>query len=396
VRIFAPQNRINSSISMPFSSLGLSPALLKAVAEQNYTTPYPIQQEAIPAILKGGDILGIAQTGSGKTASFVLPILEQLQKQTLPLKNRHVRALVLVPTRELAIQINTAFETLGKYLPVKTKSLAVYGGVSINPQMIELQGVDVLVATPGRLLELIASNATSLSAIQVLVLDEADKMLNLGFKEEMTKVFGLLPTKRQTLLFSATLSNDLSTFHTGLLRNPLVIKVGEETYHLDSIVQIAYLISQEKKGPLLRYIIKHKDIKQVLVFCSSVQRADAVAVKLNQNGIYAEAIHSKKSQGARKAALRLFKIGKLRVLVATDLMARGIDIEFLPFVINYELPRSPKDYIHRIGRTGRAEASGEAISLIAPEDEHHFRVIQKKMGKWATLNDGNAINLQGY
>lgn len=381
---------------MSFSSLGLSAALLKAIAEQKYTTPYPIQQEAIPAIIEGRDILGIAQTGSGKTASFVLPILEQLQKQTLPLKNRHVKALVLVPTRELAVQINNAFITLGIYLPVKTKSIAVYGGVSINPQMIELQGVDILVATPGRLLELIAANATSLSEVKVLVLDEADKMLNLGFKEEMTKVFNLLPAKRQTLLFSATLSNDLSTFHESLLHEPLVVKVEEETNNLDLIEQTAYLISEEKKGPLLRYLIKHHNMQQVLVFTSSVQKADAVVVKLNANGIKAEAIHSKKSQGARTSALRLFKSGKLRVLVATDLMARGIDIQFLPYVINYELPRSPKDYIHRIGRTGRAEASGEAIALITPEEEHHFKIIQKKMGKRATLADGNSLNLQGY
>ena len=395
-RIFAPQNIINSFIFMSFSSLGLSPALLRAVAEQKYTSPYPIQQQVIPAVLNGKDILGIAQTGSGKTASFVLPILEQFQKQTLPVRNRHVKALVLVPTRELAVQINTAFTTLGMYLPVKTKSLAVYGGVSINPQMIELQNVDILVATPGRLLELIAVNATSLSSIQVLVLDEADKMLNLGFKEEMTKVFNLLPAKRQTLLFSATLSNDLSTFHESLLREPLIIQVEEEKANLDLIEQTAYLISEEKKGPLLRYIIKHNNIQQVLVFTSSVQRADAVVVKLNANGINAEAIHSKKSQGTRTAVLSLFKSGRLRVLVATDLMARGIDIKFLPYVINYELPRSPKDYVHRIGRTGRAEAKGEAISLVTPEDEHHFKIIQKKMGKRATLIDGNTLNLKGF
>jgi len=381
---------------MSFSSFGLSPALLKAIAEQEYSTPTPIQREAIPAILQGKDILGIAQTGSGKTASFVLPMLEQFQKQTLPMRNRHVKALVLVPTRELAVQINNAFATLGMYLPVKTKSMAVYGGVSINPQMIELQNIDILVATPGRLLELIAVNATSLFSVQVLVLDEADKMLNLGFKDEMAKIFGMLPAKRQTLLFSATLSNDLSTFHESLLHEPMVIKVEEEVTNLDLIEQTAYLISEEKKGPLLRYIIKHHNIKQALVFTSSVQRADAVVVKLNSNGIAAEAIHSKMRQGTRTSVLNLFKAGRLRVLVATDLMARGIDIKFLPFVINYELPRSPKDYVHRIGRTGRADAKGEAISLISPDDEHHFKIIQKKMGKRATLVDGNALNLKGY
>ena len=381
---------------MPFSSLGLSPALLKAVAKLNYTTPYPIQKEAIPAILNGKDILGIAQTGSGKTAGYVLPILEQFQKQTLPSKNRHVKTLILAPTRELAIQINNAFNVLGDYLPVKIKSLAVYGGVSINPQMIELQGVEILIATPGRLLELISAKAVSISAIQILVLDEADKMLHLGFKEEMNQVFDLLPAKRQTLLFSATLSDDLNTFNKNLLHNPLVIKVAEEINNLDLIEQTAYLISKEKKGPLLRYIIKHNNIQQVLVFTSSVNRADSVVVKLNTNGIDASAIHSKKSQGARTMALKLFKSGEIRVLVATDLMARGIDIKFLPYVINYELPRSPKDYIHRIGRTGRAESPGEAISLIVPADEHHFKIIQKKMGKIATLIDGNALNLQGY
>jgi ATP-dependent RNA helicase RhlE len=380
---------------MPFSSLGLSPALQKALADQNYTKPYPIQTEAIPAILEGKDILGIAQTGSGKTASFVLPILEQFQTQT-PTKNRHVKALVLVPTRELAMQVNEVFKTLSNKLPERTKSLAVFGGVAINPQMIALQGVEILVATPGRLLELISTRAVSLSAVKILVIDEADKMLNLGFKEEMTQVFGLLPKKRQNLLFSATLSDDLNNINRNLLRNPVVVKVEEEIKNLDLIKQFAYLITEEKKGPLLRYIIKQNKIKQVLVFTSSVHRADAVAVKLNANGIDAYSVHSKKSQEARTEALSLFKSGKIRVLVATDLMARGIDIKFLPYVINYELPRSPKDYVHRIGRTGRAESSGEAISLVSPEEEHHFKVIQKKMGKSATLIDGNTIDLKGY
>ncbi len=380
---------------MPFSSLGLSPALQKALAEQNYAKPSPIQTEAIPAILEGKDILGIAQTGSGKTASFVLPILEQFQTQTTT-KNRHIKALVLVPTRELAMQVNEVFKTLSNKLPERTKSLAVFGGVAINPQMIALQGVEILVATPGRLLELISTRAVSLSAVKILVIDEADKMLNLGFKEEMTQVFGLLPKKRQNLLFSATLSDDLNNINRNLLRNPVVVKVEEEVKNLDLIKQFAYIITEEKKGPLLRYIIKQNKIKQVLVFTSSVHRADAVAVKLNANGIDAYAVHSKKSQEARTEALSLFKSGKIRVLVATDLMARGIDIKFLPYVINYELPRSPKDYVHRIGRTGRAESSGEAISLVSPEEEHHFKVIQKKMGKSATLIDGNTLDLKGF
>lgn len=381
---------------MTFSSLGISQALIKAVTQQNYTEPYPIQKEAIPAILQGKDILGIAQTGSGKTASYVLPILQQLSTQGSASKNRHVKSLVLAPTRELAIQINEAFTVLSEFLPQKIRCMAVYGGVSINPQMIGLQGIEILVATPGRLLELVLARAVSLSAVQILVIDEADKMLNLGFQEEMTRIMGLLPTKRQTLLYSATLSNDLTHLNRSLLRDPVVIEVEEEKSNLDLIEQTGYRIVEEKKGPLLRYLIKKHNMQQVLVFTSSVFRADSVADKLNANGIVARSIHSKKSQGTREVALELFKDKRIRVLVATDLMSRGIDIKFLPFVINYELPRSPKDYIHRIGRTGRAEASGEAISFITPEDEHHFKVIQKKMGKVATMVDGNAINLQGY
>lgn len=380
---------------MSFSNLGLSDALINALREQKYEQPYPIQKEAIPAILDGKDILGIAQTGSGKTASYVLPILQQFQALGSS-KNRHIKSLILVPTRELAVQVNEVFKVLGNSLPTKIKSLAVYGGVSINPQMIELQGTEILVATPGRLLELISTNAVSLSAVKILVLDEADKMLNLGFAEEMAKLFSLLPKKRQNLLFSATLSDDLNLINKSLLRNPVVVKVEEEIKNLDLIKQFAYLISEEKKGPLLRYIIKEQKIKQVLIFCSSVHRADAVALKLNQNGIDAFAIHSKKSQEGRTEALNFFKAGKVKVLVATDLMARGIDIKFLPHVINYELPRSPKDYVHRIGRTGRAESSGEAISLISPTEEHHFKVIQKKMKKHVTLIDGNDLNLKGY
>jgi ATP-dependent RNA helicase RhlE len=385
----------NKKFYMPFSKLGLSDALIKALVEQKYTQPYQIQKEAIPAILDGKDILGIAQTGSGKTASFVLPILQQFQDYGSS-KNRHIKALVVVPTRELAIQVNDVFKLLGAKLPQPIKAIAVYGGVSINPQMIDLQGVEILVATPGRLLELIEKNAVSLSAVKTLVLDEADKMLNLGFKEEMTKIFGLLPKKRQNLLFSATLSDDLNNINKSLLRNPFVVKIEEETKDFDLIKQFAYLISEEKKGPLLRYIIKKQKIKQVLIFTSSVHRADAVALKLNQNGIDAFAIHSKKSQEGRNEALNFFKKGMVKVLVATDLMSRGIDIKFLPYVINYELPRSPKDYVHRIGRTGRAESSGEAISLISPEEEHHFNIIQKKMGKRVTMIDGNIIDLTGY
>ncbi|MES2590003.1 MAG: DEAD/DEAH box helicase [Bacteroidota bacterium] len=375
---------------MPFSKLGLAPEIQKTLIEQKYTKPYPIQQEAIPAILEGKDILGIAQTGSGKTASFVLPILQKFQNQ-VSAKNRHVKALVLVPTRELSIQVNDVFQLFSQNLTTKLKSLAVYGGVSINPQMIKLQGVEIVVATPGRLIELLSSKALSLSELQILVLDEADKMLNLGFQEEVNQIIALLPKKRQNLLFSATLSEDLNSINKNLLTNPVVLKIEAEKENLDLIRQFAYLISEEKKGPLLRYIIKNESIEQVLVFVSSVHRADAVVEKLNKNGIQAFAMHSKKGQEARIRALNDFKSGKIRVLVATDIIARGIDIKFLPYVINYELPRSPKDFIHRIGRTGRAEEPGEAISLISPEDQHHFKIIQKKMGKIATLIDGNGL-----
>ena len=380
---------------MSFSSFGLSSALLAILADQNYTQPYPIQKKVIPAVLNRKDVLGIAPTGSGKTASYVLPILSNLHGQTVA-KNRHARVLVLVPTRELAVQVRDVFIQFGAELPDPIKTIAVFGGVSINPQMIGLQGVQVLVATPGRLLELVESNAVHLSEIDILVLDEADKMLNLGFQEEMKRIIALLPTKRQNLLFSATLSDKLANINQIILHDPAVIKIETEKENIELIDQTGYFVSLEKKGPLLRHIIKNRDLKQVLVFTSSTFQADNVADKLCKNGIDAVSIHSKKSQGARTEALREFKLGNLRVLVTTDLLARGIDIEYLPHVINYELPRSPKDYIHRIGRTGRAENPGEAISFVTPEDQHHFRVIQKKMGKWVTMIDSANIDLKGF
>jgi len=380
---------------MPFSTFGLSEPLLVALAEQNYTQPYPIQSEAIPVILRGKDILGLAKTGSGKTASFVLPILELLQKEG-PSKNRYIKTLILVPTRELAIQVEEVFGIFAAVMPRKIKTLAVYGGVSINPQMIQLQGTEVLVATPGRLLDLISSNAVNLSEVSMLVLDEADKLLNLGFKEEMGKILYLLPLKRQNLLFSATLNNDVNAIKDILLTDPVLIEIRDEELDLDLIKQLAYQVDDERKGPMLRYLIIKEDMDQVLVFVSSTLRADSVVHKLINNGIKAMALHSKKSQGARNEALNKFKAGNLRVLVATDLASRGIDIQSLPHVINYELPRSPKDYIHRIGRTGRAGTEGEAISLISTEELHHFHIIQKKMGKRVTLVQTRDLNLHGY
>ena len=378
---------------MPFSKLGLSPALLPVLADNNYTRPYPIQQEVIPAILKNKDVLGIAPTGSGKTASYVLPILTQLQHFTAG-KNRHINVLVLVPTRELAMQVREVFHIFNAPLPQKVKTLAVFGGVSVNPQMMALHGVNVLIATPGRLLELVEANAVHLSDIHTLVLDEADKMLNLGFKEEMDRIFSLLPKRRQNLLFSATLSQDLNNITQFLLRDPLVFKIEPEVESIDLITQLGYFVTNEKKGPLLRYLIKKDNMQQVLVFTSTIYSADNVADKLRKNGVDALSIHSKKSQGARTDALSEFKAGTLRVLVATDLISRGIDIQFLPYVFNYELPRSPKEFIHRIGRTGRAESPGTAISFVTPADKEHFKVIQKKMGKRITMIDSENIDLR--
>lgn len=379
---------------MSFTSLGLSHDLLKALADQNFEQAYPIQEKAIPAILKKKDVLGIAKTGSGKTASYVLPTLMNVQNNTAS-KNRHIQVLVLVPTRELAVQVREVYQLFNIAISARIKTLAVFGGAAINPQMRALQGVNILIATPGRLLELVESNAVHLSDIHTLILDEADKMLNLGFKDEMNRIFDLLPKKRQNLLFSATLSKDLTNIEQVLLKDPLLIEIESKDENTDLINQVAYFVEEDKKGPLLRYLIKKNNLKQVLVFTSSVAKADSVVNKLNKNGIQAIAIHSKKSQNARTENLRKFKTGKLRVLVTTDLLSRGIDIEFLPCVINYELPRSPKDYIHRIGRTGRAENPGEAISLINPDEVQHFKVIQKKMSKPVTMINSENINLFG-
>ena len=369
---------------MHFSDLGLSPALLTAIQRANYDTPYPIQVEAIPAVLQQKDILGLAPTGSGKTAAYILPILQLLLQQEAP-RDRQVPVLVLVPTRELAIQVAEVTENFSRFLPRRIKSLAIFGGVSINPQMMKLGGVEILIATPGRLIDLVGRNSVGISRIQTLVIDEADKLLQMGFREEMDHLLELTPKKKQTLLFSATQDQELTSLIQQLLKNPVEIQVAPTDFTPDAIHQEAYRVSPETKGPFLRQLIQSGDWKQILVFASSIRTADNMVVKLIKNGIQAVAFHGDKSQGARTEALAKFKSGKTRVLVATDLAARGIDIQGLPLVINYELPRSPKDYIHRIGRTGRAGATGHAISLITPEEQHHFKVIQKKMGKWVTL-----------
>ena len=381
---------------MSFSNLGLAPYFFPALAHYQFTQTSPIQRAAIPAILERRDVLGIAKTGSGKTVSYVLPALQQLQ-QARALQYREPTILVLVPTRELADQVCEVFLDFIPCLEEQFKCLAVYGGVSINTQMQAIGRVNVLIATPGRLLDLVDKNAVRLSSIETLILDEADKILNLGFKEEVDRILALLPAKRQNLLFSATLSADVSLVQQVLLSEPLVFHVEEVEDDIELINQRGYFVSEDRKGPLLRYLLKSEYAEQsVLVFVSSKRRADNLVRKLVKNQIDAAAIHSKMGQNARRDTLQRFKDGKVAVLVATDLLGRGIDIDALPCVINYELPRSPKDYIHRIGRTGRANASGDALSLITPAEVNHFKVIQKKMGKQVSMQGSADIDLSGY
>ncbi|KRP36429.1 MAG: RNA helicase [Opitutaceae bacterium BACL24 MAG-120322-bin51] len=380
---------------MPFSQFGLAPFFSKALAHVDYVEPTPIQSAAIPAILKGKDVLGIAKTGSGKTAAFVLPILQQLEEAQIS-QHRDPTVLVLVPTRELADQVTQVFREFLPSLTSGVSCLAVYGGVSINTQMQALRRVDILVATPGRLLDLIEKSAVRLTCIQTLVLDEADKILNLGFQEEVDQLLNLLPVQRQNLLFSATLSDDVSAMQRVILKDPLVLQIDEVGESLEQIHQEGYFVTEERKGVLLRYLIKHEQLQQVLVFVSSRKKADNVVAKLCKNKINASAIHSQMGQNARRDALQQFKDGRVSVLVATDLLSRGIDIDCLSHVINYELPRSPKDYIHRIGRTGRAGSRGEAISLITPDEAHHFSVIQKKMGQRVAMTQSDGLDLRGY
>ena len=363
---------------MTFKELKLSSALISQLEKNQFSAPTPIQEQAIPPILDGKDVMGIAKTGSGKTLAYVLPLLDRLKNQ--PSENREIQALVMVPTRELAVQVSEAIILFSKALKNPLITMAVYGGVSINPQMMKMNSVDILVATPGRLLELSEKNAVKIAKSKILFLDEADKMLSMGFREEMDQVFARLPSKIQTLLFSATLSPKVSEIIQHLTLDPVVINIQVPDEDLALIKQIGYRVTEEKKGVLLRHLIKEHNMQQVLIFCSSTYQVEHVNDKLNSNGITAKAIHGKKAQGTRQAHLNEFKDAdsEVRCLVTTDLLSRGIDIEFLPFVVNYELPRSPKDYIHRIGRTGRAENPGTVISLVTPEESHHMRTIQKK------------------
>jgi len=377
---------------MSFLKLKLHPSILANIAALGYETPTPIQAQAIPVAIEGRDILGIAKTGSGKTASFVLPILNQILANPIGVRSRKPKILVLVPTRELAVQVAGVFRALALNLPRSVRTIPVYGGVSINPQMKAIYGVDILIATPGRLLDLQQSNAVELSKVATLILYEADKMLNLGFQQEMQEIFNLLPKKRQNMLFSATLNDQLSGINSVLLSNPVIIEIKEPVDEVELINLSGYFVSDNRKGPLLRHLIREQKGKQFLVFTSSRFKADTVAEKSIRNGIDATSIHGKKSQSARLEALDAFKSGKLQVLVATDLISRGIDINELPIVVNYELPRSPKDFIHRIGRTGRANSEGLAITFVTREQTHHFKVILKKMKRYMDMIDSESLD----
>ena len=377
---------------MSFVKFNLHPSVLANIISMGYETPTPIQNQTIPVVTEGRDLLGIAKTGSGKTVSYVAPILNQLLSHPAGKKTRQPKVLVLVPSRELAIQVVDVFKELSRKFAQPVKSMAVYGGVSINPQMKAIFGVDILVATPGRLLDLQRSGAMALSKVETLVLDEADKMLNLGFQKEMQEIFDLLPKERQNLLFSATLSDQLTGINRVLLINPVVIKIEDRVDEVALINLSGYFVSDDRKGPLLRHLIVEKDMKQVLVFTSSGHKADTVAGKLKKNGIQALSIHGKKSQFERLKALDQFKSGKLPVLVATDLISRGIDFLELPYVINYELPRSPKDFVHRVGRTGRAKSEGLAITFVTREETHHFKVILKKMKRYMDMIDSETLD----
>lgn len=351
---------------MSFAELGLSTPLLKAIAEKGYTTPSPIQLEAIPTILQGCDVMAAAQTGTGKTAGFTLPILDRLNGGNKA-KGNQVRALILTPTRELAAQVGESVATYGANLDLR--STVIFGGVKINPQMMRLRsGVDILVATPGRLMDLYQQNAVKFDQLEVLVLDEADRMLDMGFIHDIRKIIALLPRQRQNLLFSATFSPSIRELARGIVNQPVEISVSPADRTATTVKQFVYPVDARRKPLLLMHLIREEEWQQVLVFTKTKRGANRLALELNENGIQAAAIHGNKSQGARTTALAEFKRGKTRVLVATDIAARGLDIEQLPQVVNYELPSVPEDYVHRIGRTGRAGAEGHAISLVCADE----------------------------
>ncbi len=364
---------------MSFESLKLLPELLRAVVDQGYSEPTPIQAKAIPAILERRDIMGCAQTGTGKTAGFTLPLLQLLAPfgNTSPSPARHpVRALILAPTRELAAQVEESVQIYGKHLPLR--SATVFGGVDIKPQIKNLHaGVEILVATPGRLLDHLQQKTVTLSQVQILVLDEADRMLDMGFLPDIKRILAVLPPKRQNLLFSATFSDEIRRLAKELLNAPIMIEVARRNAPADLVSHQVYEVPALRKRALLAHLVRSRDIQQVLVFVRMKRDANRLARQLEQDGLGATAIHSDRTQAERMQALEEFKQGKARILVATDIAARGLDIEELPFVVNYELPYSPEDYLHRIGRTGRAGLPGEAISLVSPDEMHLLSEIEK-------------------
>lgn len=363
---------------MLFSELGLFPELLQATAAANYATPTPVQVAVIPAILQGLDVRARAQTGSGKTAAFALPMLQRRLGRTAA-NDRWVGGLVLVPTRELASQVGEAFRTFSRYLPQPIKVLTVFGGVSINPQMMALRGgADIVVATPGRLLDLADHNAVRLSAVSTLVLDEADRLLDEGFADELTRVLALLPERRQNLLFSATFPPAVQSLAELLLREPVRIDIAGTTETAPDIQQRAIAVDPERRTQLLRHLIDHHGWKRTLVFVATKYATEHIALKLQRLGFTAAALHGELSQGVRTGALADFKAGRTQVLIATDVAARGIDVTELPAVVNFDLPRSTDDYVHRIGRTGRAGAHGVAVSFVSAATEAHFRLIEKR------------------
>ncbi|AKF24917.1 ATP-dependent RNA helicase RhlE [Sulfurovum lithotrophicum] len=353
---------------MSFTNLGLNESLLKAIKDQGYTSPTPIQKQAIPVVIEGKDVLAAAQTGTGKTAGFTLPLLERLSETHPKMGKKQIRVLVLTPTRELAAQVAESIKTYGKYM--KYSSTVIFGGVGINPQLATIRkGVDIVIATPGRLLDIAGQQGIDFSALETLVLDEADRMLDMGFIHDIKKLMKMMPKQRQTLLFSATFSPEIKKLASGLLKNPVLVEVARENTTAEQISQVVHFVDKSRKRELLSQLIKTKDWRQVLVFTRTKHGANRLTKQLEEAGISAAAIHGNKSQGARTKALASFKANDIRVLVATDIAARGIDIDQLPHVVNYELPNVPEDYVHRIGRTGRAGQSGEAVSLVCV-DEH--------------------------
>jgi ATP-dependent RNA helicase RhlE len=368
---------------MSFASLGLSEELVRAVTERGYTEPTPIQAQAIPVILKGGDLMGGAQTGTGKTAGFTLPLLQRLMAKHVTGK-APIRALVLTPTRELAAQVEESVRIYGKHLPLK--SMMMFGGVNISPQIKQLHGrVDILVATPGRLLDHMQQKTVDLSHVEILVLDEADRMLDMGFIRDIKRVLAVLPKQRQNLLFSATFSDEIKLLADGLLNNPALIEVARRNQTAELIEQRVYPVDRERKRALLTQLIKDNNWFQVLVFTRTKHGANNLADHLNKEDIPAMAIHGNKSQAARTRALAEFKTAKLQVLVATDIAARGIDIIELPHVVNYELPNVPEDYVHRIGRTGRAGSNGEASSLVCIDEHKLLHDIERLIKREITV-----------